>query len=96
MRSRPVLHVGTTSYGIYLIHLFVMPTVTAIQQRFGIATMVPEQPGLAQFVIVSGITLAVAAASWTFFEHPLNRLKNRFPYVSQPRPVTRAAAASVS
>jgi peptidoglycan/LPS O-acetylase OafA/YrhL len=31
-------------------------------------------------VILTGVSLAIAAASWHFFEKPINDLKRHFPY----------------
>jgi peptidoglycan/LPS O-acetylase OafA/YrhL len=88
LSSRPVVHIGVVSYGVYLLHLFVMPLAEEAHQRLP-RLPVPEQRGLVQFVFVTTLTLLVASASWTFFESPLNRMKHRFPYVrprTQPSP----------
>lgn len=84
----PLAYVGKISYGIYVIHNF-MPFITpripglhanvwSGAQRLGWSSSLVE--GLVFPLIWSGMSIAVAAASWHFFENPINRLKDRFPY----------------
>jgi peptidoglycan/LPS O-acetylase OafA/YrhL len=82
LRARPLVYIGTISYGIYLIHLFVMPAVTTLQRRLGIGALATDRPGPEQFVLVTVLSIAAAAVSWRYFERPINSLKTRFPYVS--------------
>jgi peptidoglycan/LPS O-acetylase OafA/YrhL len=81
LRMRLLIYLGTISYGIYLIHYFVMATVGRIEYQFHTRLPVPHHPGLAQFVFVSLVSIGAAGLSWTFFEGPLNSLKKYFPYV---------------
>jgi peptidoglycan/LPS O-acetylase OafA/YrhL len=69
LACRPLVYVGTISYGVY------------VYQNFIIWCWLPPDRGLRQFLLVLGVTVAVAAASWHFFEKPLNDLKRFFPYV---------------
>ena len=78
---RPIAFIGTISYGIYLFHLFVVPVAQIVESRVGIDLPVPVSRGPAQFVAVATASIAVAAVSWTWFEHPINCVKRRFPYV---------------
>jgi peptidoglycan/LPS O-acetylase OafA/YrhL len=76
---RPMVYVGKISYGIYVYHAF-MPVIcprifaflglNAIYQQFGA-------------MLNTALTLLVAAASWHFFEAPINRFKERFNYVRE-------------
>lgn len=67
----PVAWVGRVSYGAYLWHLLVL---WALSQALG--ERVPSQPlglRLALFVVVWAGTLALAGASWRWWEAPLAR-----------------------
>jgi peptidoglycan/LPS O-acetylase OafA/YrhL len=92
--ARPLIYVGTISYGIYLIHPFVMPAVLIAEQRFHLHVPIPKYPGLSQFLSVALISIAAASLSWKFFERPINSLKNRFPYVPSTRPVALLSSPS--
>jgi peptidoglycan/LPS O-acetylase OafA/YrhL len=76
---RPLVYVGIISYGIYLLHLFVMPMFEIVQRRL-FDLPIPTDRGVAQFVFVGSISIGAAALSWIVVESPINRLKNRFPY----------------
>jgi peptidoglycan/LPS O-acetylase OafA/YrhL len=92
--TRPLIFVGTISYGIYLIHPFVMPTVLLIERRFNVHFPIPNYPGFGQFLSVALISIAIASLSWRFFERPINSLKNRFPYVSNTRAIAEPSRPS--
>ncbi len=81
LRIRPLLFVGTISYGIYLIHPFVIPAIDIVEKCFHIHVPVRRYLGLSQFASVAGISIAVASVSWFCLERPLNSLKRYFPYV---------------
>ena len=66
-------YIGTISYGMYLLHGFV--------PWLGEAAGLPlPDHGFVRFVVLTAATTVLAAASWRFFEGPLNSLKDRFPY----------------
>jgi peptidoglycan/LPS O-acetylase OafA/YrhL len=71
LTARPVMYVGTISYGLYLYHGF-MPYMLG---RY-ISGFV-DMSWLAQFALLTIATLAIAAASWRFFEAPVLRFKDR-------------------
>jgi len=59
--TAPLRYLGTISYGIYLWHMLVMPSLKPL---------FPADPGHA-CVWVLGLTLLLASLSWHFFEKPL-------------------------
>lgn len=72
----PLLWIGTISYGVYVYHL----PLLMCWQRIG-----PHAPGWLTFLVISGATIGVAAASWYLFERPISALKRYFPYAVSPR-----------
>jgi peptidoglycan/LPS O-acetylase OafA/YrhL len=83
LTAPPLIFIGTISYGIYLIHPFVMPAIAIAEQQFHVQVPIPKYPSLREFFGVAAISIAAAAVSWKFLERPLNSLKHRFPYVPQ-------------
>lgn len=82
----PVQYFGRISYGIYLYHAFV---IAALNQALG------EGSGIRRFLVVYILTVAIASVSWTFFERPLNALKDRLaPYA--PASGVRIPGAALS
>jgi peptidoglycan/LPS O-acetylase OafA/YrhL len=69
---RPVAYVGRISYGVYLLHLPVIDVV----QRLGL----PASGRATGLLFVSSFagTVVLAALSYTYFEGPLLRLKDRY------------------
>lgn len=76
---RPIIYLGTISYGVYLYHEFVPLAVQYVERVCGVSFGLPPQ-GWRCFVVVSGLTLALASLSWALIERPLNGLKRCFPY----------------
>jgi peptidoglycan/LPS O-acetylase OafA/YrhL len=70
----PLAYLGRISYGLYAFHLPVLRAgwVDAIPYGF----LIPKPFG------ELAMTIALAAASWRFFEGPINRLKDRFDRIS--------------
>jgi len=75
--TRPILHCGKVSYGIYLYHNFLPAEVHTFCQRFGLAY--PQLP-LWRFILLGTLTIAIATLSWICFEQPINNLKRGFRY----------------
>jgi peptidoglycan/LPS O-acetylase OafA/YrhL len=75
LNSRPLQYVGRISYGIYLYHYFIYGFITGAFARVGFP---PLKRGPTTFILLSAISIGVAALSWHFFELPLNRFKERF------------------
>jgi peptidoglycan/LPS O-acetylase OafA/YrhL len=66
--ARWLTWIGARSYGVYVIHL---PIVMWLAAR--------AFPPLAVLAGALGITLALAAVSWTVLEAPLLAMKSRWP-----------------
>jgi peptidoglycan/LPS O-acetylase OafA/YrhL len=69
---RPLAAIGAISYGMYLLHMIVRDPVVRAMQRFEL-----ESPLLLFIGCLAG-TVALATVSFTLFERPLLRLKERF------------------
>ncbi len=76
-------YIGKISYGIYLLHMFVL--AFAIQYLARILPNEVLQPGAMRFVAFTLATFALASSSWHFFEGPVNQLKKHVTYRSGPR-----------
>jgi peptidoglycan/LPS O-acetylase OafA/YrhL len=90
LAAKPLTYLGMISYGMYLFHNF-LPWVC----EYAGAPLPPH--GIARFAALVPLTIVTAAASWKFFEKPLNDLKERFPYMRRDLAATpphEAAAVS--
>jgi peptidoglycan/LPS O-acetylase OafA/YrhL len=68
--ARPMVYLGTISYGLYLLHNFVP----------GLIGWAPLYPWMRPLVYPF-VTTALAAASWRWLEEPIHRTKRHFPYL---------------
>ncbi|MFM9028643.1 MAG: hypothetical protein ACKOQ6_11720, partial [Bacteroidota bacterium] len=68
---------GRISYGIYIFHLFIPSFTYWLLPQLGLEI----QKGKFLFVIFFSITWLAAWLSWKLIEEPINRLKNRVPYL---------------
>jgi peptidoglycan/LPS O-acetylase OafA/YrhL len=75
LRSRPLVYLGTISYGIYLYH---HPIVLLLTGTSGPVLDPWRSPALWTLPMV--LTLAVAVVSWHLIEQPILKLKDRFQY----------------
>ena len=66
-----LLWIGTISYGVYVYHMLVLLVVHKTLHSI---------PGLLLPLLVTSLTVGVAALSWYAFERPINNLKKYFPY----------------
>ncbi len=74
---RPLAYLGTISYGMYLLHNLAHHASSKVMGRLGIAGLV--EPGwLIGFMVTTLVTVAVAGASFRWFESPLLNLKHRY------------------
>ncbi len=65
LRFGPFVYLGVVSYAVYLIHCFVY---------VGVAKLVSGD--VVRAVVATATTIAIAAASWKWFEGPILRLRN--------------------
>ena len=81
LRNRLLMWLGSIAYGVYLIHQAVQGLVFGY---FGERAPGIWQWGDLKFVVISlGVTLAVAAISWQWFEKPFLRLGHKYRYEGQ-------------
>jgi len=73
LECRPAVLVGTVSYGVFLWHYQWIARV----EEWGGFDWFRSARTLTVFVLVLGLSLATAAASWLLVERPLLRYKDR-------------------
>lgn len=76
LSNKYVVYVGRISYGIYVIHFPMKYYV----ERLTTAVHVVHTPGIIPVLNTVG-TICLSALSWHFFEHPINKLKEKFSYI---------------
>jgi len=69
---KPLVYIGTVSYGVYLLHMLVVDVM-----KRGFAKTGLQSEGLFFCACLAG-TIALAGVSFRYFERPLLRLKDRF------------------
>jgi peptidoglycan/LPS O-acetylase OafA/YrhL/thiol-disulfide isomerase/thioredoxin len=72
MSFKPLLWIGTISYGIYVFHY--------ILRVYTIHGLKPIHSQLLYAAVLAVASIALAACSFYFFEAPINRLKRHFSY----------------
>ncbi len=77
MSSRPAAYIGRISYGIYLYHVPLHFLGSAAARRLGLPF---PTTGPLLLAMIGSVSVICAAASWRWFEGPINLLKHRFPY----------------
>ena len=85
LRVRPMVYLGTISYGIYLYHHPIVQMSGSLGDSLGL----PAGPALVAMDI--GLTLIVAMASWHLIERPILRFKDRLPYQVEAASVAEPA-----
>jgi len=78
LSARPIVYLGTISYGIYIFHLLV-PTAYNTAARHWRA-LPDAHHGFVYFCLISVMTIVVAVLSWELLERPISELKRFFPY----------------
>ncbi len=63
---RPLIYVGKVSYGIYVFHALVSVALSGWLASMGLSHL-----PFVRAVVLSGVSIAVAAASWRWIERPL-------------------------
>jgi peptidoglycan/LPS O-acetylase OafA/YrhL len=82
--SKVLGQLGLMSYGMYVLHRFVMHYLGFDYER-----------GPVVFLSVFGVSAAIAFVSWHLFESPINNLKRFWPYVPRRAPVPEPVTAPV-
>lgn len=76
LRIRPLVYLGTISYGLYLYHYIIILRGYSLTIRLGIHKTFLEP------VFFGILSLAAAVLSWHFIERPILRLKDKAGYQS--------------
>jgi peptidoglycan/LPS O-acetylase OafA/YrhL len=72
LRFRPLVWIGTVSYGMYLLHL----PAALLARRIAGARLRPG--GTSDFFLSIGAAICAASISWIVFESPILKLKDRW------------------
>lgn len=85
LRNRILMHIGKVSYGLYLLHVLVRFAFMSSPVGTYFADYREDLGlGLLRLTILIGLSLLAATASWTYFERPVLKLKNRWAPNSPP------------
>jgi peptidoglycan/LPS O-acetylase OafA/YrhL len=90
LEIKPLLYLGTISYGIYIYHNFIhylldRPQITKILVFLHASSLA--------IPLICATTISVAALSWHLFERPINNLKRYFNYKGDRRSKKAARSA---
>jgi len=77
LAARKLAYLGRISYGLYVVHQFVLEAV-----KVTLLKTLGESPAALQLVLALGPTILLAALSYRWLESPFLRLKRRFQSVS--------------
>jgi peptidoglycan/LPS O-acetylase OafA/YrhL len=87
LEFKPLIYLGTISYGIYVYHNFIPYVMYKILGLPSIANvLVLPYAWPLDSLLKGGIAVSVAAFSWHFFERPINNLKRYFKYEGDRSP----------
>lgn len=84
LENRVMNYLGKISYGIYVIHPIVLYVGTRVFKNVVTSGEAPQNQGggcFAIFICVSGLTIALAALSYKYYEMPFLRIKDKFAVV---------------
>jgi peptidoglycan/LPS O-acetylase OafA/YrhL len=91
LSSRALVTLGRISYGIYLYHMFVAAGADSAMVDLG---RTPLPLGPVRFIVLSSLTVAVAAASWLLLERPALSLRRHFRHAMESSTLVPAAPTS--
>jgi peptidoglycan/LPS O-acetylase OafA/YrhL len=94
LEAKPLIYLGTISYGIYVYHKFipyVMYKILGFRSIVDVLGLPNAWP--LDSLLKGGITVFVAALSWHYFERPINNLKRYFRYEGGQSPKKIAPSA---
>jgi peptidoglycan/LPS O-acetylase OafA/YrhL len=84
MASKPLVHIGKVSYGVYLYHPIMLTLMSSVFAAGGlVAVNMPAM--LLQLVCLTAATVGAATLSYELVEAPLLRLKRHFQGGATPR-----------
>jgi peptidoglycan/LPS O-acetylase OafA/YrhL len=84
LQCAPMSYLGRISYGIYIVHNFILSLVVGTLTAVGMPgwwTWLHETPAVGIPLFIA-LTVGLASLSWHLYEKPLNNLKRHFPYPS--------------
>jgi peptidoglycan/LPS O-acetylase OafA/YrhL len=81
LELRPLVYIGTISYGLYLLHPFVPGLLGGLLR---LADLPSPRGTMTGFMCWSVATVMLASATWYTYERPLNRLKQFISYAPAP------------
>jgi len=90
LTSRPLTYLGRISYGLYVLHQFVLEAVKVILYR-----LLGHCPMGLRFFLAIPPTILLAAISYRWLESPFLRLKHRFEHISSGAPALDNAQVTV-
>jgi peptidoglycan/LPS O-acetylase OafA/YrhL len=93
LECRPLVYIGSISYGVYVWGGLMPPMLIPAVERMTGLTLLPTHLGLWHFLISSGATVLLSVVSWRYLERPLNDLKRFVPYVGPSELVKRVWSA---
>ncbi len=79
LASRPLVYLGTISYGIYLNHELIVPWCAWLACQ-GIGFEIPTELSPFRTLVVLALSIGFASLSWNLIEEPIGRLKTFFRY----------------
>jgi peptidoglycan/LPS O-acetylase OafA/YrhL len=82
LELKPIRYIGRISYGIYILHGF-MPVILFYLLKWSHLAL--REDSWARFLLLVGMSVAAASASWHFFESPINSYKRYFEYARTRR-----------
>lgn len=79
LRNPALMHIGKVSYGLYLLHVLVrFAFMSSPVGSYFTDYRADLGLGLLRVTLLVGLSLLAATASWTYFERPVLKLKNRW------------------
>lgn len=83
LETRPLLYLGQISYGVYLYHMLI-PILIWEPGPFLAENLPAHLAVFLRLLFIMAASIGLASLSWFVLERPMQRLKNRFPYLPQP------------
>lgn len=80
LSAKPMVFLGTISYGLYVLHLLVSDNLPDLINRLGLTYGLIENL-IPRITIFTLVTIVASMFTWFAFEKRLNGLKRHFPYV---------------